>query len=78
MKNQIKCLKEYYGKHNKVADQIGISRSRYYAWISDNSKIPEYGRKLIQLKVESIKFNVACPFFDAQPVTIPNKVAEEG
>jgi len=47
-------LKTHAKTHKEAAKLIGLSYTRYNEWRWDPSKIPEYGKKLLELTVDQI------------------------
>lgn len=52
--NTFDILKKHAKTHKEAAKLIGLSYTRYNEWRWNPSKIPEYGKELLRLKVEEI------------------------
>lgn len=47
-------LRKHNGTHKKAAASIGLSYTRYNEWRWKPSKIPKYGKKLLQLATDKL------------------------
>jgi hypothetical protein len=52
--NIFKALRDHTGSHKKAAELIGLSYTRYNEWRWQPDRIPEYGKKLLELTFSRI------------------------